>query len=56
MEIGRSELELMRRYAAVFSKGKKCHYIIFSKSGFTQGLKEIAAAGEVILVTLNDMM
>ena len=56
MEIGRNELELMRRYAAIFAKGKKCHYIIFSKSGFTQGLKEIAAAGEVILVTLNDMM
>ena len=55
-QIGRDELELLRQYAAVFAKGKKCYYVIFSKDGFTQGLHECAAAGDVILFTLDDMM
>lgn len=55
-QIGRDELELLRQYAAVFAKGKKCYYAIFSKDGFTQGLKESASAGEVMLYSLNDIM
>ena len=54
-QIGRDELELLRQYASVFSKGKKCHYIIFSKDGFTQGLYQSAEAGEVILYSLDDI-
>ena len=53
--IGVDELELLKHYATVFGKGKKYHYYIFSKSGFTQGLKELADKGEVKLLTLEDL-
>lgn len=53
--IGVDELELMKEYAGVFGKGKGYHYYIFSKSGFTNGLKELAEKGEVRLVSLEDM-
>lgn len=53
--IGVDELELMRHYAEVFGKGEKYHYYIFSKSGFTRGLKDAADRGEVKLVSLQDM-
>ncbi len=55
-QIGRDELELLHQYASVFSRGRKCHFLLFSKSGFTKGLQESATAGEVILYTLKDMM
>jgi len=53
--VGVDELELLKQYADVFGKGDKYHYYIFSKSGFTQGLLELANKGEVRLVTLQDM-
>ena len=53
--VGVDELELLKQYADVFAKGDKYHYYIFSKSGFTQGLRELAHKGEVRLVTLQDM-
>lgn len=53
--VGVDELELLKRYAAVFGKGEKYHYFIFSKGGFTKGLQEFNAKGEVKLVTLKDM-
>ena len=53
--VGTDELELLRHYAEVFGKGKKYHYYIFSKSGFTQGLRDAADKGEVTLVSLEDM-
>ena len=53
--IGVDELELLKHYATVFGKGKKYHYYIFSKGGFTQGLKELADKGEVKLLTLEDL-
>lgn len=53
--IGTDELERMKEYAEVFGKGSKYYYYIFSKSGFTAGLKELAKKGEVRLVTLEDM-
>lgn len=53
--VGVDELELLKYYAQVFGKGEKYHYYIFSKSGFTLGLKEAADKGEVTLVTLEDM-
>ena len=53
--IGVDELELLKRYAAVFGKGKIYHYYIFSKGGFTEGLKLLADRGEVKLVSLEDM-
>lgn len=53
--IGTDELDLLKRYAAVFGKGKRYHYYIFSKGGFTKGLQELGEKGEVVLVTLSDM-
>lgn len=53
--VGVDELELLKHYAEVFGKGEKYHYYIFSKTGFTQGLQELAGKGEVKLVTLEDM-
>lgn len=54
-KIGLDELDLLREYAAVFGRGDKYHYYIFSKSGFTDSLLEAAENGEVTLVTLEDM-
>ena len=53
--VGVDELELIRHYADVFGKGKKYHFYIFSKAGFTKGLQELGDMGEVKLVTLDDM-
>ena len=53
--VGVDEFELLKQYADVFGKGDKYHYYIFSKSGFTQGLQELANKGEVRLVTLQYM-
>lgn len=54
-KIGLDELELLRKYAAVFRKNGKFHYYIFSKGGFTQPLLESAGRGEVNLFTLDDL-
>ena len=54
-KIGIDELELLQNYAKVFGKGKKYHYYIFSKSGFTQALEERANNDEVKLIKLEDM-
>ena len=54
-KIGVDELELLKEYAEVFSRGKKCHYYIFSKGGFTEGLIECAKKEDVRLITLEEM-
>lgn len=54
-KIGMDELELLRHYALVFGKGQRYHYYIFSKDGFTNGLLDAQARGEVTLVSLDDM-
>ncbi len=54
-KVGMDELELLRKYAAVFGKGTAYHYYIFSKSGFTEGLIRAAANGEAALVDLREM-
>ena len=53
--IGVDELALLKRYAAVFGKGSKYHYYIFSKGGFTKGLAETAEVENVTLLTLDDI-
>ena len=53
--IGVDELELLKEYADVFGKGEKYHYYIFSKGGFTNGLKELAEKESVRLISLEDM-
>ncbi len=53
--IGVDELELLKKYAQVFGKGKRYHYYIFSKGGFTEGLKTAADRGEVNLISLDNM-
>lgn len=53
---GTDELDMIRDYASVFTNGNDtCTYYIFSKSGFTKGLLELEAAGEVKLITLSDL-
>lgn len=54
-KIGVDELELLQNYAKVFGKGKKYHYYIFSKSGFTHALEERANNDEVKLIKLEEM-
>ena len=54
--VGIDELELIRDYASVFIKGDDtCSYYMFSKSGFTKGLREAEAHSEVKLFTLEDL-
>ena len=54
-KIGIEELELLRRYAAVFRQNGILHYYIFSKGGFTPALLEAEMQGEVTLFTLGDL-
>ena len=54
-KIGIEELELLRRYAAVFRQNGIFHYYIFSKGGFTPVLLEAEMQGEVTLLTLEDL-
>ena len=54
-KIGVDELELIRQYASVFGKGSRYHYFIFSKGGFTDGLRQLSEQGEVTLLTLEDI-
>lgn len=55
-KIGQDELELIKEYASVFvSQNDICDYIIFSKGGFSEGLKNLADQGSVRLVTLEDL-
>lgn len=54
-KIGIEELELLRRYAAVFRQNGIFHYYIFSKGGFTPALLEAEMQGDVTLLTLEDL-
>ena len=54
-KIGMDELELLKEYAEVFSRGKKCYYYIFSKGGFTDALIEYTEKEDVKLLTLEDI-
>ena len=54
-KIGIDELELIQDYAAVFGKGVKYYYYIFSKGGFTNELIEAEQKGEVKLISLEKM-
>ena len=54
-KIGTGELELLKEYSDVFGRGGKYYYYIFSKGGFTEGLKEAAVKENVCLLTLEDM-
>ena len=53
--VGTDELELLRHYADVFGKGRRYHYCIFSKSGFTRGLAQKAGKEDLRLVSLDDL-
>ncbi|MCQ4637331.1 DUF234 domain-containing protein [Anaerovorax odorimutans] len=54
-KIGVGELQLLQEYAEAFGFGDKYHYYIFSKGDFTDALIEKADAGEVKLISLEDM-
>ncbi|MCC8168204.1 MAG: ATP-binding protein, partial [Clostridiales bacterium] len=53
--IGVNELQLLKKYASAFGKGKVYHYFIFSKGGFTEDLRAAADREEVRLICLEDM-
>ncbi len=54
--VGEGELELIRSYAAIFTTAHDtCYYYIFSKGGFTGELKRREKAGEVTLVSLDEL-
>ena len=54
--IGVDELDLIEDYASVITSSQdQCFYYIFSKGGFTEGLKSLAAKGAVELVTLEEL-
>ena len=54
--VGTDELALIEDYASLFTHNRdKCFYYIFSKSGFTEGLKEKQTSGEVKLFSLDDL-
>ena len=52
---GADELIRLKENAAVFGKGSRYYFYIFSKSGFTEGLLEAAAHEDVTLLTLDDI-
>ena len=52
---GIDELELIKHYAEVFGYGEKYYFYIFSKGGFTEGLKNAEKEGLVTLISLDDM-
>ena len=55
-EIGTDELDLLHDYASVFTNGDDtCFYYIFSKFGFTKGLKDLANEGQVVLICLQEI-
>lgn len=53
--VGTDELEMLKDYANTFGKGEKYHFYIFSKAGFTQGLKKVARKENVKLISLEQM-
>ena len=53
--VGCEELALLKQYAEVFRAGAKFHYLIFSKSGFTDALQSIAKNENINLITLEDL-
>ena len=53
--VGMEELEKIKNYAEVFGKGYRYHYYLFSKNGFTKGLRDYARDNGVKLFTLNDL-
>ncbi|MDR1194554.1 MAG: ATP-binding protein [Peptococcaceae bacterium] len=56
VRIGEDTLENLQRRAGLFPAFTKVCYILFSKSGFTDALRERAAAeGDIILLGLDDM-
>ena len=54
--IGTNEFDLLKNYASLFTTADdECFYYIFSKSGFTSGLIEKQACGEVTLISLDQI-
>ncbi len=53
--IGTEEYELLKKYSAVFGKGEKYHFFIFSKKGFSKNLTDLSRKENIRLITLQDM-
>jgi hypothetical protein len=55
-QIGLDALENLKTKSDLFPEFTKHHYVLFSKSGFSSALKELAIKqGNVILVEIEDM-
>ena len=50
-----TEVELNAEETILELQDKGINFYIFSKSGFTKGLQDLADQGEVKLITLDDM-
>ena len=54
--MGTDELDRMRRTVAEFTDANdECYYYIFAKKGFTKDLEERRDAGEVRLVSIDEI-
>lgn len=53
--VGVEEYELLKEYAEVFAKGRRCYLYIFAKRGFTDSLQEIGKRGFVELISLEEL-
>lgn len=54
--VGVDELALLKKYASVITAANdRCIYFIFTKGGFTEGLKKLGDEGSVVLISLEDM-
>ncbi|MBR1709203.1 MAG: ATP-binding protein [Clostridia bacterium] len=55
-KIGVDEFALLKHYAAAFATIQDdCYFYMFSKSGFTEELRQLESEGHVHLISLSDM-
>lgn len=52
---GKEEYDNLKSRASIFPDGKEFYFYVFSKSGFTSGVKEIAEKEGVVLLTIDDL-
>lgn len=52
---GKAEMEDMLSRKSIFSNAKETYFYAFSKSGFSDYVKENSAANNITLVTINDL-
>lgn len=53
---GMDVLEILKERSLLISKGRKIHYALFSKSGFTESLQKEAESGNILLVDTEKLL